>query len=243
MRTYLMHVPPSYDGVTPMPVVFDWHALLIDASTERGITGNLALSDEEGFIVVYPEGIDNAWNVGICCTSSRDVDDLGFARAMVERLKQDGCVDSKRIYATGYSMGGGMSFHLACNASDIFAAVAPGAFDLMVEEEWPCHPTRPIAEIQFRSTGDFVVRYGGGTHYPPNGLGVENNFLGAEGTFAKWAELDGCTGMPAVAANGCNTYTTCNAGVEVALCTKQGGGHDAPDSKVAWDFLKRFTLP
>jgi polyhydroxybutyrate depolymerase len=244
-RTYILHVPQSYTGKTAVPLVTDWHPILAQNTFEKGNSGYLALSDSEGFIVAFPSGIDNAWNVGLCCTTSRTVDDLGFAKAMVAAIKAKGCVDPKRVYAVGYSMGGGMSQYLACNAADIFASIAPAAFDLFTEDEEPCHPTRPISIMQFRSTGDPVVPYTGGASMPPNGLNVTNHFLGAMANFMKWSQLDGCTGMPAAAAAGagCQTYTECKEGTEVTLCTKQGGGHDTGDAKLGWSFLKKHPMP
>jgi polyhydroxybutyrate depolymerase len=242
-RSYILHVPPSYTGATPVPLVIDWHPILTSATFERSNSGYAAKADAEGFIVAFPEGTDTAWNIGECCTSSRDVDDLGFARALVAAISARGCVDQKRIYSVGYSMGGGMTMHLACNEADLFAAFAPAAFELMEEDEWPCHPTRPIPIIEFNGSADVIVPYAGGASNPPNGLPVTNHFLGAEATFEKYAMLSGCTGSPMVAANGCNTYTQCGGGVEVALCVKQGGGHETGDPDVAWEFMQRFTLP
>jgi polyhydroxybutyrate depolymerase len=132
---------------------------------------------------------------------------------------------------------------LACDASDIFAAFAPAAFDLLEENEEPCHPPRPVAVLAFRGTADPIVPYGGGASTPPNGLPITIHFLGAQGTFDKLGMLDGCTDAPAVAANGCNMRTQCSAGVEVGLCTKQGGGHDTGDANIAWPFLSKHPMP
>jgi polyhydroxybutyrate depolymerase len=119
-RSYILHVPPSYAGVAPVPLVIDFHPLLGDGATQRNGSGYRALSDQEGFIVAWPNGIDRAWNVGPCCTTSRTVDDVAFARAMVTEIESLGCVDPKRVYAAGYLMGGGMSHYLACHAADVF---------------------------------------------------------------------------------------------------------------------------
>ena len=242
MREYILHVPANYTGTTPVPLVTDWHPILSDFNYEKANSGYQQKADAEGFIVVWPNGIGNAWNVGPCCTMDRAVDDVAFARAMIDQITTTACIDPKRIYAVGYSMGGGMSYKLACDAADIIAAVAPAAFQLMEENEWPCQPSRPITVHSFNGTNDFVVPYAGGASTPPNGLNVTNHFLGAQGTFTKWAELDGCTGMPTV--NGeCSTYAQCKDGVEVTLCLKQGGGHDTGDPDVAWNALKKYTLP
>ena len=242
-RQYILHVPASYTGKTPVPLVTDWHALLTDMNFEKGNSGYMALSESEGFIVVWPNGIDNAWNIGPCCTSSRTVDDLGFAKAIVQKIESTGCVDTKRVYATGYSMGGGMSHYLACNAADVFATVVPSAFDLLQESEEPCHPARPITVMSFRGTADPIVPYAGGASTPPNGLAVTIHFLGAMGTFQKWAMLDNCTDTPADSGNGCMTYSKCDAGVQVTLCTAQGGSHVTGDPKLGWAMMKAHPMP
>jgi polyhydroxybutyrate depolymerase len=136
-----------------------------------------------------------------------------------------------------------MSHYLACNAANVFAAVAPSAFDLLTEEEEPCHPARPISVIFFRGTSDPIVKYEGGASNPPNGLNVTIHFLGAQNTFKRWAELDGCTDTPKDSGGGCATYSQCKEGVEVTLCTKQGGSHEPGDAKRGWETLKKYTLP
>lgn len=241
-RTYILHVPTSYTGATPVPLVLDFHPIFGTGAVEEANSGYLALSDAEGFIIAYPDGIDNAWNIGPCCTFSRDVDDEGFARAIVNEVSAEGCVDAKRVYATGYSMGGGMSYYLACNAADVFAAVAPSAFDLLVDSEEPCAPSRPITVIAFRGTADLIVPYSGGASNPPNGLQTTIHFLGAVATFEKWQSLDGCSGTAATDGD-CQIYSTCSAGVEVTLCTTVGGGHVTGDARIGWDTMKRHAMP
>ncbi|HTU59004.1 MAG TPA: hypothetical protein VMF89_11235, partial [Polyangiales bacterium] len=106
-RKYLLHVPPGYNGKTPVPLVIDWHGLLLDGPAQRDLSGYAELADKEGFIVAFPTGLDQAWNVGPCCTTSRMVDDGAFARALVAEIEKLSCIDPKRVYSTGFSMGGG----------------------------------------------------------------------------------------------------------------------------------------
>jgi polyhydroxybutyrate depolymerase len=244
-RRYIRHVPAGYDGKKPVPLLIDWHPLTQTGSYQRSSSGYAAVADRDGFIVLYPDGIDNAWNIGPCCTRSRMVDDLGLAKAMIEKLKTEGCIDTKRIYSAGYSMGGGMTHFLGCNAADIFAAISPAAFDLLIEEEEPCKPARPLTVISFRGTSDPIVPFAGGESNPPTfGYTLPPiHFRGAEGTFKHWSELNMCTGTPMDKGSGCQTYTQCAGGVETTLCTKQGGGHDTGDAEVGWATMKRFTLP
>jgi polyhydroxybutyrate depolymerase len=236
-RTYILHIPKNYTGNSPVPLVLDFHPLGGTGSSEKGLSGFAALSDSEGFIIAWPDGIDNAWNIGPCCTNSRSVDDLGFAKGMVTAIEASACVDPKHVYSTGFSMGGGMSHYLACNAADIFAAVTPSAFDLLVDSEEPCTPSRPISELSFRGTSDTEVPYAGGQG--PQG---RIDFLGAVGTFMKWAMLDGCTGTPTTSGME-QLYTQCSAGVQVGLYVIQGGGHAPGPADTAWAFLKAKALP
>jgi polyhydroxybutyrate depolymerase len=243
-RRFILHVPRSYTGQTPVPLILDFHGILMNSGLERAFSGFADLSETEGFIVAFPEGTDTAFNVGICCTSSAAVDDVAFARAIVAQLSQRGCIDQKRIHSVGYSMGGGMSMHLACNAADLFASIAYSAFDMMPEQDWPCTPSRPIPALAFRSTGDPIVPYRGAANtIPPNGNPNLVTFIGAEANLTKWGALDGCTGTPEDAGGGCKYFRQCSGGAEVGLCTKQGGGHDYMPAAPGWAFLKQHPMP
>lgn len=243
MRSYILHVPSSYRGTQPVPLLVDLHPLMMTNSYQRSNSGYAAIADREGFLVVYPQGLNNSWNIGPCCTKDRNVDDVAFVRALVNKIKGEGCVDDKRVYAAGYSNGGGLSHYLACKASDVFAAVSPAAFDMITEV--PCTPTRPISVISFRGTADAIVPYNGGASRPPTAYPLPTiHFLGAEKTFQTWAKLNKCTGAAVQGDRaGCRTYQGCADGVEVTLCTKTGGGHQTGDATYGWSHMKRHTLP
>ena len=242
-RSYVVRLPASYTGTSPVPLVLDFHTLGGSPTEEAADSGYRELAEQEGFVVAWPQGIDAAWNIGTCCTTSRDVDDVGFARALVQELQSEACIDAKRVYATGVAMGGGMAYHLGCNAADVLAGIAPSAFDLLVASEQPCQPARPLTEISFRGTADSLVPYEGGAVQAPNGVATIT-FLGAVSTFQRWADLDQCTGSPSASdSNGCSTYSTCADGVEVTLCTTQGGGMDWGSPDIGWAMLKRHSMP
>lgn len=243
-RSYELHVPASYDGTKPVPLVVDFHPLTGSGPAELKSSPYRMPTDAEGVITAFPSGLrgpaGNAWNVGPCCV--KDVDDVAFARALVADIQKIACIDPKRIYAVGFSMGGGMSHYLACHAADLFAAVAPAAFDLLEENVGDCKPSRPISVISFRGTSDFVVPYEGGYSAVVQGMPI--TFLGAEGTFKRWAQINECTGAPAATGDaGCQAYTNCKDGVEVVLCTIQGGDHEPGNASIGWPFLKKFVMP
>ena len=134
-----------------------------------------------------------------------------------------------------------MAHYLACHAADVFAAVAPAAFDLLEENVNDCNPARPITVISFRGTADSRVPYAGG----PSSLvpAMPVTFLGAQATFAAWARIDRCLGAASPPdGNGCSSYAGCQDGVEVILCTKDGGREEPGDPSIAWPVLKRHTL-
>jgi polyhydroxybutyrate depolymerase len=242
-RTYILHVPTAYKGNAPVPLVVDFHPLGGSGSQEEGSSPYKAQTDPEGVVSAYPNGQSGpsgaAWNVGPCCVAN--VDDVAFAKALVAQVETVACIDTKRVYAVGFSMGGGMSHYVACHAADIFAAVAPASFDLLQENEAGCTPPRPIAEICFRSSNDTVVPYAGGASSLVSGMPV--TFLGAVGTFQKWAQIDSCTGSPtATDSNNCQYYKSCGGGVQVGLCT-MNTGHAPGNATIGWPFIKQFTLP
>lgn len=243
-RTYILHVPSSYKGTEAVPLVVDFHPLGGSGSGELNSSPYKAATDPEGVITAYPDGnkgpSGGAWDVGPCCVDSPN--DTAFARALVSDVMQSACINPKRIYAVGFSMGGGMSHYVACHMADLFAAAAPAAFDLLEENQSSCHPSRPMPIIIFRSTGDFVVSYNGGASSAVQGMPI--NFLGAQGSFKKWAEINQCSQSPtAENSDGCSTYETCSDAVKVTLCTKQGGGHDYGNASVGWPWLKQFEKP
>lgn len=241
-RTFIMHVPSQYKGDKAVPLVVDYHPIGGSGQGQLSGTTYKNLTDQEGVISLYPDGTGGksmmgaGWNVGPCCSND---DDVKFSREMIKAVEEKVCIDTKRVYATGFSMGGGMSNHVACYMSDIYAAVAPAAMDLNKTNSATCNPERPISIIMFRGTADNVCRYQGGDSGFNDGL----NFLGAEGNFKFWAEKNQCSGSPTTNSNGCQEYSNCKDGTKVVLCTKQGGGHEQGDGKVGWPFLKSFTMP
>ena len=238
-NTYPMnvHAPPSYDGVTRLPVVFDFHGLGGNENQMRNLSGWASAGDAEGFITVFPGGVDNAWNAGGCCSDTPT--DVDFVREAITYLDGEGCIDTRRVYASGCSNGGAMSFRLACEAADVIAAVAPVDFDCVAGGfGCQCDPGRPVTEIQFRGTNDSAVPYG------------ETEDSGARANFATWGEINMCTGEPEPLPenSSCQRFPMCADGVETILCTVQNGNHCGSYmsfgiASLAWEIISRYSLP
>jgi polyhydroxybutyrate depolymerase len=241
-RSYVLHLPPSYDPASRAPLIVDFHGIGETGESERRSSPYPAALDREGVVMAFPDGVrgpaGTAWNVGPCCVA--DVDDVAFARALVAHVQTLACIDATRVYAVGVLTGGGMTHYLACHAADLFAGVAPAAFDLLEENVADCLPSRPVTVVSFRSTADPRVPYAGGESSLVPGMPL--TFLGARATFAKWAAIDGCTGeaSPENAA-GCSAYTSCAGGAEVLLCTRNGQDQHS-DPAITWPILRAHTL-
>jgi polyhydroxybutyrate depolymerase len=251
-RRYLLHVPSGWDGLTPLPLVLNFHGFTYSADQQPEYTGMSPVADANGFAVAYPDGIGNSWNGGACCGSaaSGNVDDVGFARAVVADAQSRICVDRRRVYATGMSNGGFLSHRIACEAADLVAAVAPVAGVLGIDAA-ACNPSRPVPVMHFHGTSDVIVPYGGN---PLIG------YVSVAETIDGWAARDGCSGAPSVTfTNGsahCETRA-CAEGTEVVLCTIDGMGHcwpgratclftastDISATEAMWPFFQKFALP
>jgi polyhydroxybutyrate depolymerase len=241
-RGFNVHVPARYTGAAPVPLVLDFHGLTSSATAQAGLSGFVELSETEGFIVVHPEGYQNSWNGGNCCgqAQSAGLDDVGLAVAIVDHVAAQWNVDPGRVYATGLSNGGALTHRIGCEAADVFAAIAPVSFPLGVVPLSACKPSQPISVIYFHGLGDTLVPYDGGI------------FASAEESFAYWAQVNGCTGTAEVTLqtgeSRCVTFTRCTGGVEVTLCSLDGGhvlywNQDVDIARRAWEVFSRFSLP
>src|SRR6185503_7233112 len=128
-------------------------------------------SDQAGFILVMPNGFQNSWNAGTCCggASTSKLDDVALFRALLAEVGKHLNVDHRRVYATGLSNGGYMSYRLACDASDLFAAIAPGAGAVGINsigggtnsasDFTACKPTEHVSVLDIHGTSDPLIPY------------------------------------------------------------------------------------
>jgi len=249
-RTFEVHLPPAYDAQVATPVVLDLHGRAFTAQAQSELSGMNVVADQEGFIVVHPQGVGRTWNGGVCCgEASRDnIDDVGFINAVLDRLEQELCIDTQRVYATGMSNGAFLAHRLACELSERVAAIAPVAGVMGLAS---CTPSRPVPVLHFHGDADQVVRYDGYAGY-----------LSAADSSEGWAQRNGCdaASQPSFALDDvrCEQWGSCTGAATVQLCTVQGGGHTWPGgmplpllghttqtisaSQMAWSFFEAHPL-
>lgn len=265
-RTYVLHTPTGYTGDKPLPLVVDFHPLGGTGSGWEGSSGWKAKADSVGFIVAYPNSYNsnNSWNVGMCCQDAQknQIDDVAFTKAMILQIESLACVDTKRVFATGCSNGGGMTYKAACDLADMIAAAAPVDFRCVDGGTTAspscssCKPSRPVSVTHFDNTGDTqLVPYAGGTtsfaaDCPPNMSCVGMAFPSADQNFKDWQTLAGCTGstMALSGHSACQTNTSCMGGAQVSMCVQQGGSHCGNYATLqivdtAWEMFQKEALP
>ena len=268
-RTYFFYVPASYNPVKAIPLVIVLHGGGGNARGAMRMSQMNAKADQEGFIAVYPNGTGplegslltwNAWN---CCGSAvkNQVDDVGFIRAVIEKLEKEYAIDPKRIYATGFSNGGMMAYRLGCELSDKIAAIAPVSGAMNAEK--PSF-SNPVSVIIFHGTEDQHVLYDGGS--PKKTMDrVARVDKPVSYPVSFWAHHDYCQPIPKRQTFGHISHETYTGGIgasEVELYTIQGQGHawpggasglrfgniDEPTKEISatdimWAFFKKHPKP
>ncbi|HEY1771850.1 MAG TPA: PHB depolymerase family esterase [Gammaproteobacteria bacterium] len=240
-RSYQLHMPAPAPATAP-PVVVVLHGGGGNAESAARMTGFDAEADRHGFIAVYPNGTDESrplmnlfgksfrtWNAGGCCGYARDhsIDDVGFIRAVVTAVIKDNAADPKRVYATGISNGGMMAYRLACEASDVFAAVAPVS---AIQDVQDCKPVHPVSIFHIHGEKDENVPIDGG---------VGKKALDEEGKRGRppvqlsidfWVKRDGCSVTAHSQEPGVDmvNYGGCEDDTEVQYFKILDGGHSWP---------------
>ena len=171
-RNYLIYIPDSYDSEIDYPLMFVFHGFGGIATQFINSADVRDLAESNNFIVVYPQGLDLAgtgshWNCSNPSADNKsDVDDIGFIENLIDQLIVDyPVIDSKRIYAAGYSNGGFMSYYLGCNSKK-FAAIGSVAGTMLDDSYQSCNASFPTAMINIHGTDDFDVPYDGNIYYP-----------------------------------------------------------------------------
>jgi polyhydroxybutyrate depolymerase len=240
-RDHITYVPTSYVQGTPAPLVFVMHGFTQSASAIMNATDFNALAELEGFIVAYPNGVDNGWNTNSPFPGGSTADDVGYIGALRDTLIAEFSIDTTRIYACGFSAGGYMSHKLGCESPKCFAAIASVSGTINNGAVAACAPQHTPGVLQIHGTSDFVVSYNGSIF---SGLGVQE-------VLDLWTSNLACATPPVVTPYNATVeqqvYAPCNGSASVVHYKIDGGGHTWPTGStfsatdVIWDFFQGFT--
>lgn len=242
-RTYRVFVPSDYNTEIKYPMVINMHGAGSNAIEQQYYSQMDSIAEIEKFIVVYPNAISGFWNV----YSESGADDVGFNSALIDTMLVNYSIDNKRVYSTGMSMGGFMSYRLACQLNNKLAAIGSVAGVMAYTS---CAPERPVPVCHIHGTADSTIEY---------------SLVAPSLDF--WTANNGCTDsvvidLPNVDTTDqstviLTTYNPCNDDAEFMLYTINGGGHSWPGASYIiditnqdihasvemWEFFSKYTLP
>jgi polyhydroxybutyrate depolymerase len=246
-------VPFSYNTKDEWPLVVLLHGYGGTGFIQDAYLGISARVDEDGFILVIPEGTTNAqgkqyWNATDACCDFyfSGVDDVTYLKGLINEAKEKLSIDSKRVYLMGHSNGGFMSYRMACEASEMITGIASLAGSDYLSDT-TCPNSEAVSILQIHGTEDGTISYDGSEYYPSapdvverwrtrnncgafkekNAIGIERNLSGNETAVQSISECDKQT--------------------SVELWTIQGGSHipavDSEFSRLTLEFLLRHEKP
>ena len=264
-------VLPGPGRATHLPVIMAIHGATGSLETYRKVANLEALARREGILVVYPEGtrVGNVllWNASACCLlGPRPPDDVDFLLHVLDDIERRFAVDPRRVYAVGMSNGAMMTYRLATEAPERFAAVATVAGPMALRH---FEPRAPISIMHIQSVDDPILPFAG-RRMPPLPL------PSGEKTLRRWLDYAHCPaepvsetvrhasrGEPAAWQATRTRWAPCDAETEIILWKLAGAGHVWPGgyqpahlrafaggefdvidaSREIWQFFQRHRLP
>ena len=249
IRQFYIYVGSTYTSNSS--ILFSLHGYTSRGLWNMNYTGFQSIADQEGFIVIYPQGTllpstgQTHWNVGGWTTGST-TDDVGFINEIIEFIDDEYSIDQSRIYSTGMSNGGYMSYKLACDLSSKIAAVVSVTGSMTPETFDSCSPTHATSIAQIHGLQDSVVNYYGSLWSKP-----------IEEVIDFWMSFNNCSETPeTIEINGINgggihnIYSNCDNQTSVELFLMTNMWHDWPNfdnhdiqaSTTVWDFLSKYNI-
>ncbi len=237
-RTYIIHLPDNKDKLNKYPLVIALHGGGGKGEGMNKLTGFNNVSDKNNFVVVYPDGIDKQWNDGRSDFLLNDkTNDVKFISKLIDTLIVLNNVDTNRVYITGISNGGIMSFRLACELSNKIAAFAPVAASMPESPSYDCKPVRPVPMMLIFGDEDPLVPFNGG-EISVFGLRSRGKVIPVQQSVSYWVSANGCSTVPvesqinAVPDDGTEIskkiYSSKTGNADVEFWLVIGGGHTWP---------------
>ncbi len=259
-RDYILYIPSSYEENSSFPIVFNLHGGDMTARQQmENVSDMRSLADTENFILVYPQSTidDNGvpiWNLGGENSKATDIDDVGYISHLIDEISNFYSTDLDRIYVTGFSNGGYLSFEIACKLSNRIAAFASVAGHMFIDTFNNCSPSHPTPFISINGTED-------------NYQGIGFYYLSVENSNNYWINFNNNDATPIIiniedinSADGSTveyySWKNGNNGVEVDHYKVIGGGHSYPkinfdssqengdidSDQLIWEFFSRFDI-
>ena len=271
-REYIVYSPASSPN-GPAPVVLSLQGKGQPIDNLRQSLRLDRVADEHGFRVVYPVAVNDVWSYRrpvvnpMPSINGQTIDDLGFIKKVIEEIVAQKLADPRRVYATGVSRGGLMSFTLACSIPDKIAAIAPIIASMTEHQIADCGVERALPVVVVAGTNDINIRYDGWIFQRGRVASVAE-------TMEFWRKSNGCTGQTIqllpdldptdLTRIALKNWTGCRADTVTRLYKVWGGGHRVPvyepnqvnprsrrnrrsgdmeTAEILWTVFKEISLP
>lgn len=258
IRNFVVYKPQNY---TPnMPLVLNLHGFTLNGNAQMLYTQFNKIADEVGCVVVYPSGIQRRWSAGTFMGVQNKIDDVSFLGQLIDYMAINYSVDLTKVYSTGYSAGGFMSYRLACDLAGRIAAISPVSSSMTQEVFSDCNPSRKIPILCINGTNDPVVSYNGIPGQFPSTKKIVEFWTSSalcdpvlvEDTLPNISLTDKCKITH-------TSYPSCAGSAPFEFYKVIGGGHTWPGANpvgivgntnqdidanhVIWDFLSQYQIP
>jgi polyhydroxybutyrate depolymerase len=258
-RDFILYVPASYTVSTSVPLLFNYHGYTSNAGQQLWYGDFKSIADTAGFIIVHPQGTLDASNTthfNVGWAGGAGVDDIGFSEALIDSISSLYNIDPNRVYCTGMSNGGYMSYHMACLLNHKIAAIASVTGTMSPYTYNNCNPIHPTPVLQIHGTNDGTVPYSGSSFGEP-----------IDSVMKYWANFNNCdpigdtTFLPDLVPTDGSTvshivYDSGHCNISTELLRVAGGGHTWPGSIInlsgtnydinaslkVWQFLSKYRL-
>ena len=222
-RTYRVYRPANLSRDRAVPLVVMLHGGFGNGAQAERTYGWDDEADRNGFVVLYPDGENRAWNAGTCCgRPMRDrVDDVGFLTALVRKISTEQNIDESRVAFTGMSNGAIMSYRMACESPLRIAAIGSVAGTMLV----PCAHAQRTRVIEIHGAVDRNIPYDGGRGSGPAGIVTPP----ISSVVDRWMHIDACASPHTFTQGSVTTQTAdCPDGNLVEFLSIADAGHQWP---------------
>lgn len=258
-REYTIYIPENYDATNAVPLLFNFHGGGGNIASHIAIADMSTIADTAGFVIVYPQALPDPNDGGSANWLHKEptsIDDVFFIDALIVGISAEYVIDTNRIYACGYSLGGEFTYELVCRLNEQIAAVAAVARTMGTAAHDNCMPSHPTGILTILGTDDFISPYDGLTW---NGV---QYYLSAEEMHDYWSSYNNTSNSPTITplpnsntSDGSTveryTWTDGDGCVAVEHLKVIGGEHDWPGSfgnmdidasLEIWNYVSRYSL-
>ena len=246
-RNYKILKPKNYDPKKKYPLILSLHGFTSNGRGQAGFFPLADLAEKYGFLYCFPSGLDRSWNAtNACCDWTNKNDDSTYLSNLILWAQKEYSIDKKRVYLTGLSNGGFMSYRMAQDHADLVTAIAP--FAGVGYKKWPKQPSEPVSVLHVHGTKDSTIKWKGGS------IGLRA-YPSAEQNFENWRKFNKCekeidaskekidlARKVAGSETSVKRFTNKDGSVVSELWRVENGGHVTPPSPAARERIVKWLL-